>query len=433
VDQALLRDPGFQTYTQADFLEDLAVVTEYRADPDLADILVSEIRSTLLWMKDHGVKFQPVYAPQPDGTLSFSGVPTIDAWGGGEGLIEALIAEAERLGVQIRYESEAIGLVRGDRGIEAVDFRSSGRTERIAAGAVVLAAGGFSANRAWRAQYLGPNWDLVKVRGTRYNTGGGIKMAFDVGAAPAGHWSGCHSIAWDRNAGEYGDLSRPAAYQRHSYHLGILVNADGNRFLDEGADYRNITYSKYGRKILEQPQQFAWQVFDSKITPILREEYRLREVTKVKADSLDELAERMDGVDPDGFRRTVAEYNAAVLQDVEFDPDQKDGRGTQGLAQPKSNWANTIDEGPFEAYQVTCGITWTFGGVHIDGDAGVLDEAGNIIPGLYACGEMAGGLFYFASIDGLGLSYGAVFGRRAGEGAARHSFRAHTQLESATA
>lgn len=413
-----LDEADFEPYPQETYFEDVARVSQYRADPDLAETLVAETHGTLAWMQQHGVKFQPMYVPLPDGTTTLSGVPTVDVWGGGEGLIDALITEAERLGVEIQYEAEAVGLVRGAQGIEAIDVRSKGTVTRLAADSVVLAAGGFTANREWRARYLGPDWDLVKVRGSRYDTGGGIKIAFEVGAAPGGHWSGCHAIAWDRNAGEFGNIAYPAAFQRHSYPIGIMVNAEGKRFLDEGADFRNLTYSKYGRKILEQPQQFAWQVFDSKAIPQLREEYRLREVTKIRADTIEQLAERLEDVDAKQFLETVAEYNAAVMQGVPFNPTIRDGRGTRGLEIPKSNWANTIDEGPFEAYQVTCGITFTFGGVRINSTSQVLDELDEPIPGLYACGEMAGGLLYFASIDGLGLTYGSVFGRRAGAQAA---------------
>ena len=175
-----------------------------------------------------------------------------------------------------------------------------------------------------------------------------------------------------------------------------MVNADGKRFVDEGADFRNYTYAKYGRVILEQPDQFAWQIFDQKVTSILRDEYRIKRVTKVSANTLEELAEKMEGVDPAGFLAEMKVYNAAVRQDIPFDPNIKDGRCTSGLDVPKSNWANTIDEGPFEAYQVGCGITFTFGGLRINHDTGqVVDIDMEPIPGLYAAGELVGGIFFF--------------------------------------
>ena len=100
------------------------------------------------------------------------------------------------------------------RGVRA---RIEGRTADVRADAVVLACGGFEANAAWRARYLGPGWDLAKVRGTRFNQGDGIRMALEAGAMPAGNWSGCHAVAWDRNAPAFGDLAVGDGFQKHSY------------------------------------------------------------------------------------------------------------------------------------------------------------------------------------------------------------------------
>lgn len=197
-----------------------------------------------------------------------------------------------------------------------------------------------------------------------------------------------------------------------------MVNANGKRFVDEGADFRNYTYAKYGRIILEQPDQFAWQIFDQKVTHILRDEYRIKQVTKVTATTLEELADKLEGVDSDAFLKEVANYNNTVDTGIPFDPNVKDGRCTVGLDVPKSNWANTIDEGPFEAYQVGCGVTFTFGGLRISPEtAQVLDHDHNPICGLYAAGELVGGVFYFNYPGGTGLINGAVFGRIAGNNA----------------
>jgi tricarballylate dehydrogenase len=283
----------------------------------------------------------------------------------------------------------------------------------------VLASGGFEANAEWRTRYLGPGWDLAKVRGTRFNTGDGIRMALDAGAMPYGNWSGCHAVGWDRNAPEFGDLDVGDGFQKHSYPFGIMVNGCGRRFVDEGADFRNYTYAKYGRAILEQPGQFAWQVFDHKVTHLLRDEYRIKRVTKVSAQTLEELAGKLEDVDGKGFLAEVGAYNAAVQTGVAFNPNIKDGRGTRGLAVEKSNWANTLDSPPFEAYAVTCGITFTFGGLRIDDDGAVINTDGLPIRGLYAAGELVGGLFYFNYPGGTGLMSGSVFGRIAGSSAGR--------------
>jgi tricarballylate dehydrogenase len=246
-------------------------------------------------------------------------------------------------------------------------------------------------------------------------------MALEIGASPNGHWSGCHAVGWDRNAPEFGDLAVGDGYQKHSYPFGIMVNAAGKRFVDEGADFRNYTYAKYGRVILAQPQQFAWQIFDSKVTHLLRDEYRIRQVTRVRAETLEALAAKLDDVDGATLLREIAAYNAAVRNDVAFDPTVRDGRCTEGLAVNKSNWANTLDAPPFEAYAVTCGITFTFGGLRIDKNARVQSVDGEPIRGLYAAGELVGGLFYFNYPGGTGLTSGAVFGRIAGTSAVQQA------------
>lgn len=419
--EAELRDTDFGSYTENEFFADMARVTEYRANPELVEILVKRSFTTLKWMASKGVRFMPIYGRQAfkvNGKFKFWGGLTVETLGGGPGLVEALTAACAEQGIPIHYETRALALVRKDAGVRGVRVRQGGRVMDLSARAVVLASGGFEANPEWRTRYLGPGWDVAKVRGTRFNMGDGIRMALEIGASSAGNWSGCHAVSWDLNAPEFGDLSVGDGFQKHSYPFGIMVNARGERFVDEGADFRNYTYAKYGHVVLQQPGQFAWQVFDQKVTHLLRDEYRIREVSSVKADTLEELVAKMEGVDPQGFLKTVERFNAAVRQDVFFDPNVKDGRSALGLAVPKTNWANPLDKPPYEAYAVTCGITFTFGGVRINTDAAVIDTDGYPIPGLYACGELVGGLFYFNYPGGTGLTSGAVFGRIAGKAAA---------------
>jgi tricarballylate dehydrogenase len=412
----------FGVYPAEAFHADMQRVTEYRADPELVDILVRRSHETLAWMAQLGVRFAPAYGRQAfkvDGRFRFWGGLTVEVVGGGPGLVESEHKIAAEAGIAIRYNSRATALLVDDDGVHGVVAVLDGVTTRIAARAVVLATGGFQANVEWRTRYLGPGWDLAKVRGTRFNTGEGHRMALEAGASPAGHWSGCHAVGWDRNAPEYGDLAVGDGFQKHSYPFGIMVNAHGQRFVDEGADFRNYTYAKYGSRILAQPNQFAWQIFDQRVADLLRDEYRIREATRIQADTLEALARRLDGVDPDGFLREVEAFNAAVRTDVPFDPTVKDGRGTVGLNVPKSNWANPLTDGPFLAFQVTCGVTFTFGGIRITPQAHVVSGEGTVLPGLYACGEIIGGLFYHNYPGGTGLTAGAVFGRIAGAEAAR--------------
>jgi tricarballylate dehydrogenase len=417
--EAEIRQTDFGTYTEEQFFDDMGRVTEYRTDPELVEVLVKQSRDTLRWMRGKSVRFAPIWGRQAfkvDGRFKFWGGLTIETSGGGPGLVAALTAAARKNGISIVYGAKALDLVTDDDGVQRVRVRHDGHTRTVASRNVVLAAGGFQANAEWRTRYLGPGWDLAKVRGTRFNTGDGIHMALEAGAMPTGNWSGCHAVGWDRNAPEFGDLSVGDNFQKHSYPFGIMINANGERFVDEGADYRNYTYAKYGRVILTQPGQFAWQIFDAKVLHLLRDEYRIKRVTKVSADTLEGLVQKLEGVNAKKALETIQAFNAAV-NTVAFNPNIKDGRAALGQVIPKSNWANKIDTPPYEAYAVTCGITFTFGGVKIDTSAQVIDADGVAIPGLYAAGEMVGGLFYFNYPGGTGLTNGAVFGRIAGANA----------------
>ena len=292
--------------------------------------------------------------------------------------------------------------------------------EDISAGSVVLASGGFEANAEMRSRYLGPGWENVKVRGVPYNTGDGIRMALEVGAQSHGHYSGCHAVAWDMNAPASGDRNITELYQKHSYPYGLIVNLNGKRFVDEGYDFRNYTYVTYGRALMDQPQGLAYQIFDGKVIErkLLRDEYNIPEVTRFEANTIEELAVGLD-IDPQGLVEEIEAYNKAVRTDIEYNPTIKDGRCTEGLEVNKTNWAETIDTPPYVGYAVTTGISFTFGGVKINNRGQIMNSSLEPIPGLYAAGEMVGGLFYYNYPGGSGLSAGMTFGKLAGETAGR--------------
>jgi tricarballylate dehydrogenase len=414
----------FGSYPEDAFFDDMFKITSYRTDPALCEQLVKGSYGAAKWLAEKGVRFLPrlTHAYKDGEIFRMSPGLSSEAVGGGDGLVEREVQLAVKNGVVIHYGARAMSLVYDGNEVKGVRVKSDGVLSEIKASAVVLACGGFEANPEWRARYLGPGWDLVKVRGTRFNTGDGLKMALDIGAAPFGNWSGCNAVAWDANAPEFGDLAVMSGFQKHSYPYGIMVNAEGKRFADEGADVKHYTYGKYGEMLIRQPGQFAWQVFDSKVLHLLREDYRIKQVSKVRAESLEELAHKMEGVDPEGFLAEVRAFNAAVQTDLPFKAGKLDCRSTTGLAIPKSNWALKIDEPPFEAYHVCCGITFTFGGLRIHAPtAQVVDLDLAPIPGLYAAGEIVGGIFSVNYPGGTGLTSGAVFGRMAGASAAREA------------
>ena len=430
VDDDLAAVTDLEPYTREDFLADMRRVTLGRGDPAMARILVDDSAPTVRWLRDRGLRFRLMYERQAydvDGRHRFWGGLALGTVDGGEGLMEQHRAAAERTGVEVRHGSPVEDLVVGEDGaIAGVVVRGADRVARtLHARAVVLAAGGFEANPRMRAGYLGPNWDVAKVRGTPHNTGEVLRAALDHGAQAYGHWSGCHAIQWDAGAPPTGDRELTNRFSRQSYPLGIVVNVHGRRFLDEGADFRNYTYARYGAEVLRQPEGIAAQIFDARTIGMLRSiDYEAPGASRVDADTVGALADGL-GIDRDGLEETVRAYNAAV-RDGDFDPSVKDGKGTDGITPPKSNWALPIDRPPFTGFPITCGITFTFGGVRVDDLARVLDAGGRPLPGLYAAGELVGGLFFHNYPGGTGLTAGAVFGRRAGRAAAEQALAAES-------
>ena len=411
------------SYDNSDFYADVMRVTEGLSNPDLLQILVSESYPTMIWMRDQGVPWILAYGRQAfehEGKLRFWGGLIVESVGGGKGLSDRLFELSQNLGIEVRYQSAATELKTDNKGkISGVTIKGPDGYEHITCHNVVLACGGFEANAEMRTRYLGPGWELAKVRGTQYNTGEGIQMALDIGAQSHGHWSGCHAVAWDLNAPPHGDRNVADLFQKHSYPFGLIVNVDGERFVDEGAAFRNYTYAKYGREILKQPQRAAFQLFDQKSKHLLRDEYFIQQATMVESNTIEQLAEGLD-INVPSLVKTIYDYNKSV-QDGEFNPTELDGKGTIGLTPPKSNWAQKFDSPPYIGYAVTCGITFTFGGLKIDTRCRVQDTSDVPIPGLYAAGELTGGLFYNNYPGGAGLMAGAVFGKIAGREAGQRS------------
>jgi tricarballylate dehydrogenase len=402
------------------FYQTLMKVTHHQADETMAWRLIDGSRPAMVWLRKHGIRFIPMFGRQSfevEGKHHFYGGVNIEAVGGGAGLVEAEVARALKIGCEIRYETAATRLIQDkQRRVTGVEVCGPDGYAEISADAVVLACGGFESNPEMRTRYLGPGWDLARVRGTRHNMGAGIRMAIEIGARPHGNWSGCHSVGWDISAPPYGDYEVLDNFQKHSYPWSIMVNLDGKRFVDEGEDLRNLTYVKFGREIMKQPHRTAIQIFDQKTIPLLRDEYRIKQVTKVTANTIAELAVELE-IDPATLTATVDAFNAAC-KPGDFNPSVLDGVRTEGLSPNKTNWALPIDQGPFEAFVTTTGVTFTFGGLKINDLGEVQDVSDRSIPGLYAAGELVGGLFYENYPGGSGLMAGSVFGKLAGESAA---------------
>lgn len=415
---------GITPYTRADYMGDLMRVTGGRTDPGLARALVDSSKDTVFWMHEvGGIRMEPaitVAGVRRGNMVVWPRGLVVRAVHEGIGLSRGWFAAAAKRGIEIRYASTACELVVDGRGcVAGVKVRDDEGLSVVPAKAVVLGCGGFEANVQMRTQHLGPLVGAAKVRGTPFNQGDGLRMALAVGAMPWGQWSGCHATPISADWGEFAPREYTDRSNRLSYHYGVMLNRRGRRFVDEGEDENLYTYAKFGRAILAEPGARGYQIFDSKVLHLLEPRYATS--TPIVALSLGELMAELDIEDRQQALRTLEEFNAAPRSSRVFEPAAKDGFATRGLIPEKSNWAAPIDTPPYVAYSVTGGITFTFGGLKIDDNARVIGTDWRPLPGLFACGEMVGGLFYDNYPAGAGLVSGATFGRIAGRNAARRA------------
>lgn len=418
--------PGFlesvQPYPKELFWADLLRVTEQRADPKLGEILIGRSFETIHWLHEQGISMEAsvsLSGIRVGDKIKFTPGAVIRAKGEGVGLSHTWFSIAAERAIEVRYETAATKLIQDGSGrVSGVSARGPNGVEDIHAKAVVLGCGGFESNPQWRAQYLGKPWDHAKVRGTAFNTGDGLRMAMEMHALPYGQWTGCHSTPINAESPPFGDRKLTDKTNRLSYPFGVMLSRRGVRFYDEGEDFQFYTYAKVGSIILNQPGGEAYQIFDQKTVHLLEPRYETSE--PITSGTLDGLIDQLN-LDREAARDTLARYNSAAPADNSssaFDPTERDGLATAGLDLPKSNWAQKLDSPPFLAYPVTGGITFTFGGVGISEQGQVLNSAWTPIPGLFACGEMVGGIFHSNYPGGTGLVSGAVFGKIAGASAA---------------
>ncbi|MFT7597115.1 MAG: tricarballylate dehydrogenase [Acidimicrobiales bacterium] len=411
-------------YPPERYLTDLQFTSQGQCDPDLTGEMVHRSYETVLWMKEKGVHWELVvdklFDPEnfdPDETYTLPPGGALRATHEGLGLMHDLFDAVDAAdNIEIRHDSPVHELLMDGSTCRGVRVRAADGFEDHL-GRVVLGCGGFESNPQKRLQYLGAGWDLVKVRGTAFNMGTMLDAALDAGAAPSGHWGGAHASPLDADAPPVGQLSMTDKLSRYSYPYCVLLNREGERFVDEASDEVWLTYAKTGSAIREQPGAWAVQIFDQRTVRLLEPRYSTG--TPVEADSIADLAEKL-GIPVETAVRSIEAFNEAASADGDFEPFVKDGRRTApSLVPPKSNWALPLDSPPYVAYPVCCGITFTYGGLKIDTAGRVIDTTGQVMSNLYATGEIAGGFFYHNYPAGSGLVRGAVFGRIAGESAAR--------------
>jgi tricarballylate dehydrogenase len=409
---AVVIDP----YTPQAYYNDIMRVTQGLADPEMSRLIVDQSLETMRWMTTKlGIKWTwtKLWTVVIEGRRYFSSGALLDAEKEGIGLSDMLFKAAEERKINILYETRAVRLLMNSKGrVNGATILDKQGFHDVKAKAVILASGGFQSNPEMRVKYLGGDWNSVKVRGAKHNTGDMLREALDMGAKSTGHWAGCHATPIDGNAPNVGELSLTDRTNRLSYTYAIMVNVHGKRFIDEGEDLGSYTYAKIGRAVLVQTRSLTYQIFDQKTVGLLEPRYSTG--TPIAGNTIEELADKLK-IDRVTLVSTVKEFNNAV-QEGKFDPSKKDGKSTKGIIPVKSNWALKIDSPPFVAYSATCGITFTFGGVSTNLKAQVLDVDDKVIPGLYAAGEITG-FFYHNYPGGTGLMRGAIFGRISGTNA----------------
>ncbi len=396
-------------YKEDEYWDDLLRVTGGNTDESLARMTIRASSGLFGWMKEAGVRFQPSLT----GTLNL-GRTNAFFLGGGKALVNAYYLTAERLGVEILYDTEVLSLNMDDGSVRSIDITYKGFPETVHARCVVASSGGFQANLDWMREYWGDAVDNFVIRGTPYNRGRVLKNLLGQGVAAIGDPTQCHAVALDARAPKFdGGITT----RLDSVPYSIVVNRNGDRFYDEGEDVWPKRYAIWGRLIAQQPDQIAYSICDAKAFPLFMPSV----FPAIKANTLEELAVKMK-LDPGKVRETVARFNKAVKPGQVFDNLKLDGNATDGLTPNKTNWARAVDKPPFYGYPLRPGITFTYLGVRVNEKAQVLMDNGQPAGNLFASGEiMSGNILGKGYLAGFGMTIGTVFGRIAGQEAARRA------------
>ena len=397
-----------ESYLEDEFWKDLLLVTGGKTDEHLARSTIRASYGCLPFMEACGVRFQPSLT----GTLSL-GRTNAFFLGGGKALVNAYYRTAEAMGVDIAYDAEALSLDLDDGLVREVTLSANGFPATVKPKAVVVASGGFQGNLDWLREAWGPAADNFIIRGTPYARGTVLKDLIGKGAASVGDPTQGHAVAIDARAPKFdgGIVTRLDCVP-----YSVVVNAGGRRFYDEGEDLWPKRYAIWGRLVAQQPGQIGYSLIDAKA----QELFMPSVFPAIRADTIGELAVKL-GLNPQTVEATVAEYNAACREGKIAPTAMDDGCHTEGLTPPKTHWARPLDTAPYSGYPLRPGITFTYLGLKVDETARVQMESGGAAKNLWAAGEvMAGNILGQGYLAGFGMTIGTVFGRIAGQEAARH-------------
>lgn len=398
--------PLVDTYDEDEFFDDLLRVTKGETDEALARMCIRTSADCLPWMQAHGVRFQPSLA----GTLSLDRTNAFFL-GGGKALVNAYYLTAADLGVEVIYEAQVRHVAMDGPKARHLEVEIAGTTHQIRAKAVILASGGFQSDIDWLARAWGEAARNFLIRGTPYNRGVVLKDMIDQGAQSVGDPTQCHAVAIDGRAPKY---DGGIATRLDCVPFSVVVNRNGERFYDEGEDVWPKRYAIWGRLVAAQPDQVAYSIIDARSIDLFMPSV----YPPVAADSIGELAAKLD-LPADRLGETISGFNAAC-RDGDFHPQQLDGLATHGIEPAKTNWARPITDPPFYAYALRPGVTFTYLGLKVDDRARVAGPEGQYA-NVWSAGEMmAGSILGQGYLAGFGMTIGTVFGRIAGQEAAKH-------------
>src|SRR5690348_6401554 len=328
-------------------------------------------------------------------------------------MLNALYLTAEQLGIDILYDAEVRDLEIADGMFLSAALQYNGAHKTASAATLVAAAGGFEANIEWLKEYWGEAADNFLIRGTPYNRGSILKMLLGKGVQEIGDPTQCHAVAIDARAPKFdgGIITR-----HDSVVFGIVVNRDAQRFYDEGEDIWPKRYAIWGRLVAAQPGQIAYIIFDASV----RNSFMPTLFPPIEGNTIAELSAKL-ALDPAALEKTITGFNAAVRPGT-FDHTILDDCRTEGLTPPKSHWARKIETAPFLAYPVRPGITFTYLATRVNKQARMLMKDGRPSANMFAAGEiMAGNVLGKGYAAGMGMTIGSVFGRIAGQEAAKNA------------
>ena len=349
-------------------------------DPNFINTFAQNAGPTVKWFESIGARFD--FLPTQFLTKS---QPRLLPVGGGQGLIDVLFARAEKLGVEILYETTARELIENERGqITGLNARKVNSPPLLVKGSVVLACGGFQGNAEMMTRYIGSRSIYLRpiCKGGYFNRGEGIDMALKLGAATCGDFGSYHAEPIDPRSG----MSEPSIF---IFPYGILVNQEGQRFTDEAIGTVDAYYESITRKIHLQTNGMAWVILDARHQRIPNYRLGIRsDQAPIVANTVVDLAKSIQ-VPIDALISTLEGYNQSCSGE-NWKPLELDGLKTKHLTPPKSNWACPLNEAPFHAYPIVSANVFTFGGLKVDENARVLHADGYPIENLYAAGEIIG-------------------------------------------